>query len=210
MTNRPEQKEWLSAAELAAMHLPGMPHNRCAIIRKAKKGQWQNRPHQGRGGGSEYWLYSMPKVTISFIIKQQKKQSEESKKITEKEIFELSPFQRSEAEKWIKLIQEWRSIEKATPKGKTVVLKAFCKHHGEPWRTFYYKLKAYQKRGYRGLILYQYTGVKKEKMIPEMKSFCRKKYLISYPPPTKVIIEEFIKEFSPKIDPAHMPTERTI
>ena len=54
-------KEWYSAAELAG--LPGMRTSVSGIIRQAKSESWQSRPRQGRGGGLEYHISSLPAET---------------------------------------------------------------------------------------------------------------------------------------------------
>lgn len=56
-----EMNEWFSALELAG--LEGMPSTVSAVIRKAKKGLWNSQKRQGRGGGLEYHISSLPKET---------------------------------------------------------------------------------------------------------------------------------------------------
>jgi len=51
-------KEWFSAAELAG--LPGLPRAVQVINRNAQKKGWQARERQGRGGGREYHISSLP------------------------------------------------------------------------------------------------------------------------------------------------------
>jgi len=58
---RKEMNEWFSALELAG--LEGMPLTVSAVIRKARKGQWNSQKRQGRGGGLEYHISSLPKET---------------------------------------------------------------------------------------------------------------------------------------------------
>ncbi|WP_316200415.1 MULTISPECIES: DNA-binding protein [unclassified Bradyrhizobium] len=53
-------KTYLSAAEIASEKLPGLPAAERAIRRAAARGGWQARPRQGRGGGLEYALDSLP------------------------------------------------------------------------------------------------------------------------------------------------------
>lgn len=63
-------REWFSAAELAAMALPGMPATKGNIITMAKRQDWQRpgwegthwRTRTGRGGGVEYHLAVLPMV----------------------------------------------------------------------------------------------------------------------------------------------------
>jgi len=60
-------KEWFSAQELEG--LAGLPRTRQSITVKAKKDNWENRPRQGKGGGKEYRLSSLPKETQAVLIK---------------------------------------------------------------------------------------------------------------------------------------------
>jgi transposase InsO family protein len=51
---------FLSAAEIAAEMLPGLPTVERAVKRNAVKGGWIARPRAGRGGGFEYAVDSLP------------------------------------------------------------------------------------------------------------------------------------------------------
>lgn len=51
---------FLSAAEIAAEKLPGLPASQRGIQFAAERGRWQSRPRTGRGGGTEYALESLP------------------------------------------------------------------------------------------------------------------------------------------------------
>lgn len=53
--------EWFSALNLTG--LDGMPKTVSAVIRKANRNQWLSRPRQGRGGGLEYHISSLPQET---------------------------------------------------------------------------------------------------------------------------------------------------
>ena len=53
--------EWLSALELAG--LPGVPGTRNKVNDLAKSEAWLSRPRQGRGGGREYHVSSLPEET---------------------------------------------------------------------------------------------------------------------------------------------------
>ncbi len=52
---------YFSNSELVG--LPGLPKTVSAIIRKAKRENWQSRPREGRGGGLEYHVSSLPAET---------------------------------------------------------------------------------------------------------------------------------------------------
>ncbi|MFQ5533443.1 MAG: DNA-binding protein [Sphingomonadales bacterium] len=53
-------REYYSAADLAQMKLPGMPETEGGCIRRAKRENWRGRQRQGRGGGREYHISSLP------------------------------------------------------------------------------------------------------------------------------------------------------
>lgn len=53
--------EWSSTAELIG--LPGLPSTKFGLVKKAKRENWQARERQGRGGGLEYHISSLPKET---------------------------------------------------------------------------------------------------------------------------------------------------
>ncbi len=61
MRKLPNMKDYFCNLELAG--LAGMPQTVSAVIRKAKKEHWQSRPRQGRGGGLEYHISSLPPET---------------------------------------------------------------------------------------------------------------------------------------------------
>lgn len=53
-------KQWMTAAELAALKLPGLPASESGVIRKANREQWRGRQRAGRGGGVEYDTTRLP------------------------------------------------------------------------------------------------------------------------------------------------------
>ena len=65
-----QPREWFSAAELAALALPGMPTTKGKVLEMAKRQDWQRadlegthwRTRAGRGGGVEYHLAVLPMV----------------------------------------------------------------------------------------------------------------------------------------------------
>ncbi|WP_172840085.1 transposase domain-containing protein [Solemya pervernicosa gill symbiont] len=60
--------------ELAGMS--GMPETKSAVIRRAKKGEWQDRKRAGRGGGKEYHISALPTETqAALLIQQQPKEA---------------------------------------------------------------------------------------------------------------------------------------
>ena len=49
-------KIWLSAAEIAALNIEGLPSTKVNILLRAERQGWPWRPRKGRGGGREYRL----------------------------------------------------------------------------------------------------------------------------------------------------------
>lgn len=56
------RSEWYTAKDLAALGLPGLPGTVQGINKLAKRDGWLSRPRQGRGGGVEYRLSSLPET----------------------------------------------------------------------------------------------------------------------------------------------------
>jgi transposase InsO family protein len=61
-------KAFLSAAEIAAEELPGLPGVERAVKRAASRFGWQARPRQGRGGGLEYAIESLPALARAAYV----------------------------------------------------------------------------------------------------------------------------------------------
>ncbi len=59
--------EWYSASFLEGMK--GMSISRRVIFDRAKKEGWKSRPRKARGGGSEYHISSLPRVTVNQLHK---------------------------------------------------------------------------------------------------------------------------------------------
>lgn len=70
MAQRQDRQEWLTACELAALALPGLPGTESAIIRRAKREDWSFRKRSGRGGGREYHISSLPKEARDALLDQ--------------------------------------------------------------------------------------------------------------------------------------------
>lgn len=62
-------KEWYSAKDLS--EVAGMPNTVQGINKKAKSENWQSRKREGRGGGNEYHLSSLPAETQAALLKKQ-------------------------------------------------------------------------------------------------------------------------------------------
>jgi len=61
-------KMWLSAAEIAALELPGLPTVTRAAHRVAVNGGWPSQPRAGRGGGVEYHIDALPPVARAAYV----------------------------------------------------------------------------------------------------------------------------------------------
>ncbi len=53
-------KAWMTAAEIAALTLPGLPTTKRRVIDFADRNGWKSRPRSGRGGGFEYDTACLP------------------------------------------------------------------------------------------------------------------------------------------------------
>lgn len=60
-------QEWFVSTDLAGIH--GLPATKSGVIRRAKAENWRSRPRQGRGGGREYHVSSLPKETQTFLLR---------------------------------------------------------------------------------------------------------------------------------------------
>lgn len=60
------QQEWFSAQEAADL----LSMSKAGLLKKAKTEAWQSRPRQGKGGGKEYHLTSLPPETQAYLLKQ--------------------------------------------------------------------------------------------------------------------------------------------
>lgn len=55
-------KEWFTAKELAEFKLPTLPSTERNIQLKSKRDCWKSRAREGRGGGKEYHISSLPEI----------------------------------------------------------------------------------------------------------------------------------------------------
>lgn len=62
-------QEWYDAAELAALHLPGLPASRAGVARKASTGHWQSqRVLRGGRWRNVYHVASLPSRAFDALI----------------------------------------------------------------------------------------------------------------------------------------------
>jgi putative transposase len=62
-------KEWMTAAEIAALRLPGLPTTRRGVNDAATREDWECRSRAGRGGGFEYHIASLPSAAQKAIAR---------------------------------------------------------------------------------------------------------------------------------------------
>ncbi len=119
-------KDWFLASELIG--LPGVATTVQGINYTAKKANWQSRPHQGRGGGREYHISSLPAETRTAIALQQTNAAlaeEEQKRVEAKQQADIQAFTD-------KLNAEAREKLAAIHRAKEESLKQF--HKLPEWR----------------------------------------------------------------------------
>lgn len=61
--------DFFSAAELAALNLPGLPRLRTNISRVATARGWKFRPRVGKGGGREFPLRALPALARIEVLR---------------------------------------------------------------------------------------------------------------------------------------------
>lgn len=62
-------KEWFTAAELEALHLPGLAASKGAITRQAREQGWRTRPGPGPGPGAyEYHFSTLPRRAFEALM----------------------------------------------------------------------------------------------------------------------------------------------
>jgi putative transposase len=61
--------DFFTAAELAALELPGLPKRREHIARLASKRGWEHRTRSGRGGGREFSLSALPDAARGEVVR---------------------------------------------------------------------------------------------------------------------------------------------
>ncbi|MCA1972082.1 MAG: Mu transposase C-terminal domain-containing protein [Caenispirillum sp.] len=62
------EREWYTAAELAALALPGLPASERGMRMRADRDGWLYRERQGRGGGREFHVSGLPAVAKTKLV----------------------------------------------------------------------------------------------------------------------------------------------
>ncbi len=89
---------WFTAAELAALELPGMPEHKSSILRLAEREEWQHaaaegrlwRRRKGRGGGVEYSIHVLPSFARAKLLARLRVPTTTPAEVRQKAIGELS------------------------------------------------------------------------------------------------------------------------
>ena len=64
-----QMREWVTAGDLAALRLAGLPSTASGIARMARREGWESRIAQGRGGESvQYHFASLPRASFADFI----------------------------------------------------------------------------------------------------------------------------------------------
>ena len=139
MQNSETIKEWYSVKELAG--LPGIPLKIPGTIKKASRDGWQSRKRQGRGGGREYHIESLPAETRKAIagICETSSSLVKSGKIEAQKLALVKKLERqqeqAEAEKRLEKASRLTGQELERDKARSMVLadwKVYQKLSGEP------------------------------------------------------------------------------
>lgn len=69
-------KQWMTAAEISALDLPGDGWSKSAVLRRAAREQWPSRPRSGRGGGVEFPASALPADALGTLASRAIQKSE--------------------------------------------------------------------------------------------------------------------------------------
>ena len=211
MTDNATKERFFKAIEYAEMQLPGLPKTESGVTRKAKKDHWIRHRRQGRGGGWEYSLKSLPAETQMAFIERTLNLSEMNAKETptQKDVTQMKPWQREIADKRMMLVKEFIQALKDVPPKKLMEFKRkYSKSHSISYRTLDGWVNAYRAGGYHGLMPDWNNGEHTKIITPEMTKFIEKAYLQPFGPPIKKVHEDLCKAFADKCP--RLPTYRTV
>jgi len=121
----------------------------------------------------------------------------------------FKPWQRTEADRRLALIQKWLSLSNQCPrKRRTLFKKDFCKENSVSRQSLDRWLLTYKEGGFPALVPEWSPGKQKRILSNEMKAFIEKSFLVPFGPPLLKTYEDLIKQFSPLGVP--LPTYRTV
>jgi putative transposase len=111
-------REWYSAAELAALALPGLPATPRGVLKLVEREGWtaHARPRQGRGGGVEYPVSLLPEAARTRLMVHDRRPSGTARPDADEawaRFERAAPTARSEAERRLAMIAEIESLQRA-------------------------------------------------------------------------------------------------
>ncbi|WP_305953929.1 DNA-binding protein, partial [Histophilus somni] len=121
-----ELKEFYSVQELSTFNVSSLPGSIRRISDKAKRENWQSRKREGRGGGLEYALASMPEVIQTeirkkFVVDVVKAQPKQLLSVrAEVDLANLTTKQREIADARMALVQYVLELEQSMSRIKAV------------------------------------------------------------------------------------------
>lgn len=112
--------DFFTAAELAALELPGLPRRREHISRLASKRTWQHRQRSGNGGGREFALVALPDQTRAEILRRRLVEAASKATGTEGRVRSGLP-----------IIANLKDAQAQTLSARTVLLSLFDRFRGD-------------------------------------------------------------------------------
>lgn len=211
MTDSVTKERFFKAIEYAEMQLPGLPKTESGVTRKAKNEHWIRRPRQGRGGGWEYSVESLPNAArMAFLERSLNSSNPETEKASpEKDPVQLKPWQRETSDKRSRIVANFIEASKNIPPRKiTEFKKKYSKAHNISPRTLDNLLKSHQSGGHQALVPNWNRGDQKKVITPEMAKFIQKVFLQPLGPSVKKVHEDICKTFADTCQ--RFPTYRTV
>lgn len=211
MKDRTTNERFFTVLEYIKMRLPGIPSTPQGINKKAKKDHWEKRPREGRGGGWEYSIESLPvKARMAFVEQTLNLSTPEADKaLPPKDPSQIKVWQRKEADKRFKIVKEFFQVRKDIPPKKiTEVKRKFSKHNNINYKTLNNWILTYQHGGYHALVPDWKNGNYQSIITPEIAKFIEKNFLQPLGPPIRGVYEGLCKTFADKCP--RLPTYRTV
>jgi hypothetical protein len=117
-------KEWYTAADLAALGLPGVPSTKAGVLLRANTENWTSRKREGRGGGAEYPLSALPtaaQIKLTLAAQRDAKAQRDTKAATATAPAEPAAVDRNALWAWF---AEAPETKKAKARERLAVLEA--------------------------------------------------------------------------------------